>query len=305
MTPPTPADIELPALPEHIASTAPERIWLDIGEAKSFIGPDDTFTTLMAGETTWSEDNATGCGIEYVRADRARTAASCAVPAGWKIERVAHGVLMVKGPSGGVLACAESMGPRVIPEEILHALASALLDAPATVRAERADAATVELTVTTDAEQAAFEDWMHRVCPSGDHESVQRQWLESSDYADLWAEPAPVVQPVAAYGVADFFRDAKRMGLTAADIAPALAARPEFADCLPEGCTPADARVLREANHALAVEVQQLREALGTLCDEQDARQGHASIGAYDKARAALARAVPAPTAGDAGGARE
>jgi hypothetical protein len=75
------------------------------------------------------------------------------------------------------------------------------------------------------------------------------------------------------------------------------------ADPTPEGCTPADARKLREANHALAVEVHQLREALGTLCDEQDARQGHASIDTYDKARAALARAVPAPTAGGAGGA--
>lgn len=44
--------------------------------------------------------------------------------------------------------------------------------------------------------------------------------------------PAPVVQPVAAYGLGDFFRDAKRTGLTADSFAAALAARPEFADCL-------------------------------------------------------------------------
>lgn len=34
-------------------------------------------------------------------------------------------------------------------------------------------------------EARAFEDWLARVCPSGDCEAVQRQWEESSDYADL------------------------------------------------------------------------------------------------------------------------
>lgn len=36
-----------------------------------------------------------------------------------------------------------------------------------------------------EAEQAAFEDWCDRNSPSGDCESVQRQWEASSDYADL------------------------------------------------------------------------------------------------------------------------
>jgi hypothetical protein len=36
-----------------------------------------------------------------------------------------------------------------------------------------------------DAEQSAFEDWLSRVCPSGDVEQVQAQWLESSDYLDF------------------------------------------------------------------------------------------------------------------------
>lgn len=41
-------------------------------------------------------------------------------------------------------------------------------------------------------EQAAFEEWIARVCPSGDCESVQRQWEESSEYLDLYAAPQPV-----------------------------------------------------------------------------------------------------------------
>lgn len=39
-------------------------------------------------------------------------------------------------------------------------------------------------------EQAAFEDWMERTCPSGDVESVQRQWEASSDFADFHAPAA-------------------------------------------------------------------------------------------------------------------
>lgn len=36
-------------------------------------------------------------------------------------------------------------------------------------------------------EQAAFEDWLHRVCPSGDVTDVKRQWEASSDLAE-WLE---------------------------------------------------------------------------------------------------------------------
>ncbi|WP_313064707.1 DUF551 domain-containing protein [Achromobacter animicus] len=41
-------------------------------------------------------------------------------------------------------------------------------------------------------EQAAFERWLERTCPSGDVEAVQRQWEASSDYADFYGlVPAP------------------------------------------------------------------------------------------------------------------
>jgi hypothetical protein len=57
------------AEPEPVAkvvSTAPERIWLDLG-----FDPSDedeiSFNDLV--DATWSHDNATGYGIEYVRAD--------------------------------------------------------------------------------------------------------------------------------------------------------------------------------------------------------------------------------------------
>lgn len=51
-------------LPDIIAS-APKRIYLDIGDA---LPPIATFKDIVA-DVTWSADNATGHGIEYVRAD--------------------------------------------------------------------------------------------------------------------------------------------------------------------------------------------------------------------------------------------
>ena len=36
-----------------------------------------------------------------------------------------------------------------------------------------------------DIEQAAFEKWLYDKCPSGDVESVQRQWLKSYEYAEF------------------------------------------------------------------------------------------------------------------------
>jgi hypothetical protein len=43
---------------------------------------------------------------------------------------------------------------------------------------------------TGEDEQSAFERWLERTCPSGNVESVQRQWEASSDYADLHAPAA-------------------------------------------------------------------------------------------------------------------
>ena len=52
-----------------VVSTAPERIWLDLGfdpEVEDEVSFNDLF------DATWSHDNATGNGIEYVRADLTR-----------------------------------------------------------------------------------------------------------------------------------------------------------------------------------------------------------------------------------------
>ena len=57
-------------------TSAPERIWLDLG-----VNPceeDAHFSNLH--DLTWSQDNATGDGIEYVRADLAAGGAAQAAP---------------------------------------------------------------------------------------------------------------------------------------------------------------------------------------------------------------------------------
>jgi hypothetical protein len=69
----------------------------------------------------------------------------------------------------------------------LHAMLSA---APEPVQAEQPK---------QKSEQAAFEDWLYRVCPSGDVTEVQRQWEASSDLAN-WLEAQaeqPCNEPVA------------------------------------------------------------------------------------------------------------
>lgn len=56
-------------------------------------------------------------------------------------------------------------------------------------------------TRAKEAEQAAFEAWAARVRPSGDVESVQQQWEDSSDYADfLEAQETTAAAPAAALG---------------------------------------------------------------------------------------------------------
>lgn len=73
-------------------------------------------------------------------------------------------------------------------------------DADMSYRADWCDAnydAAIDTAMKLDAqpvqpdEQAAFETWLAEKCPSGDVTDVQRQWEESSDYADM-AQP---VQP--------------------------------------------------------------------------------------------------------------
>jgi transglutaminase-like putative cysteine protease len=48
-----------------VVSTAPKRIWLDLG----FDPHEDEISFHELHEVTWSENNATGYGIEYVRVD--------------------------------------------------------------------------------------------------------------------------------------------------------------------------------------------------------------------------------------------
>lgn len=59
--------------------------------------------------------------------------------------------------------------------------------------------------VTGEDEQSAFERWLERTCPSGDVESVQRQWEASSDYADFHAPAAG--DALAWHGLTDAERD--------------------------------------------------------------------------------------------------
>ena len=49
-----------------VVSTAPDRIWLDLG-----FDPQDEYEVIFheLHDVTWSQDNASGNGIEYVRAD--------------------------------------------------------------------------------------------------------------------------------------------------------------------------------------------------------------------------------------------
>lgn len=51
-----------------------------------------------------------------------------------------------------------------------------------------------------DREQAAYEKWLHETRPSGDVESVQRQWHESLEYADLFPDPEWQNDVQAAFG---------------------------------------------------------------------------------------------------------
>ena len=47
------------------------------------------------------------------------------------------------------------------------------------------------VSVVENAQQRIFEDWLQRVSPSGDVDSVHAQWLDSGDYLEFtesWAE---------------------------------------------------------------------------------------------------------------------
>ena len=58
-------------------TSAPDRIWLDLG----FNPYEDNVHFDNLHDLTWSQNNATGGGVEYVRADRAARGAAQAAPA--------------------------------------------------------------------------------------------------------------------------------------------------------------------------------------------------------------------------------
>jgi len=60
-----------------VVSTAPDRIWLDLG-----FDPQDEYEVVFheLHDVTWSQDNASGNGIEYVRADTVPPAAQPTCP---------------------------------------------------------------------------------------------------------------------------------------------------------------------------------------------------------------------------------
>ena len=51
----------------NVVNTAPERIFLDLGFDLS---DENDLSFKELSDVTWSEDNATGYGIEYVRVDK-------------------------------------------------------------------------------------------------------------------------------------------------------------------------------------------------------------------------------------------
>ncbi|AVH89984.1 hypothetical protein AL480_03720 [Stenotrophomonas maltophilia] len=59
---------------------------------------------------------------------------------------------------------------------------SAEIEANARLIAAAPELLAIVARALRDGEQSHFEDWLERTCPSGDVESVKRQWLESSDY---------------------------------------------------------------------------------------------------------------------------
>jgi len=81
-----------------------------------------------------------------------------------------------------------------------------------------------------DLEQEAFERWLSRVCPSGDVESVQSQWLASSDYEDFLAEQEPAIQePKAEDGWIEW-KGGKR------PVPPMTEIEVKYGDGQPDGC---------------------------------------------------------------------
>lgn len=100
--------------------------------------------------------------------------------------------------------------------------------------------------------------------PVGDV-AIARKAREQLQEALQRAEAKPAGEPAASRMKFDeFIAEATRLGITAHDLVPALAARPEFADCLPEQKPAASARRVSVDAGAL----QMVRNALQRDADE-------------------------------------
>jgi hypothetical protein len=88
-------------------------------------------------------------------------------------------------PDGTVRPPHEAMVLRRLVEDTKHAK---VYDYAKTYRREPTVAEMPEallLRALRDAEQAVFDNWLARVCPSGEVEQVHSQWLASDDYLDF------------------------------------------------------------------------------------------------------------------------
>lgn len=77
----------------------------------------------------------------------------------------------------GILTCDQGSAPQDLNDEANARLIAAAPDL--------LEALTKKVQ---DAEQQMFEDWLEFNSPSGDHEAIQRQWLESNDYRGFSGE---------------------------------------------------------------------------------------------------------------------
>jgi hypothetical protein len=204
--------------------------------------------------------------------------------------------------------------------------------APATVRAERTDAATAEPAPVVQPVAATSGYLPESLTLAVDAWFAQNTGLGGCSDKDV-SELAAIFYGVTHEGGRESLEDALAVvesfgpgihGLNdtyARQVILAAEVR-RLQGISPEGCTPADARKLREANHALAVEVHEFRQDAARfrfLCDD------HADPAVRVRVRELIRRlpvmslsavradvdlivaefaasGVPAPTAGDAGG---